>query len=67
MTTLWTPRVDAVESSNMHRFLATIGAVDTDAARRVALADQGEFWGAVWDFCGMQGERGNRSSLVREP
>lgn len=67
MTTLWTPRVDAVESSNMHRFLATIGAVDTDTARRVALADQGEFWSAVWDFCGMQGERGNRASLVREP
>ncbi|MBU3703440.1 MAG: AMP-binding protein, partial [Ilumatobacteraceae bacterium] len=66
MTTLWTPRVDAVESSNMHRFLTLMGAVDTDAARRVALADQGEFWSAVWDFCGMQGERGNRASLVRE-
>lgn len=66
MTTLWTPRVDAVESSNMHRFLTLMGAVDTDAARRVALADQGEFWSAVWDFCGMKGERGNRASLVRE-
>ncbi|MBM3730609.1 MAG: acetoacetate--CoA ligase [Actinobacteria bacterium] len=67
MARVWTPRVDAVEHSNMHRFLETIGAADSDAARRFALADTGSFWNHVWTFCGMQGERGGRTTLVHEP
>lgn len=64
MTTLWTPLVDAVEGSNMHRFLRVIGVVDTDEARRFALADTGAFWHAVWGFCSMQGAPGDRATLV---
>ncbi|MEY3641591.1 MAG: hypothetical protein RLZZ199_1396 [Actinomycetota bacterium] len=64
MTTVWTPRVDPVEGSNMHRFLGTIGVVDTDEARRFALADTDAFWNAVWGFCGMQGACGDRATLV---
>jgi acetoacetyl-CoA synthetase len=67
MSTLWTPRFDAIERSNMHRFLGTIGAVDTDEARRFALADNDSFWKALWGFCGLQGESGERAALVHGP
>ncbi|MEY2967846.1 MAG: hypothetical protein RIQ64_473 [Actinomycetota bacterium] len=58
---------DAFDGLKMERFLTTIGAIDTDAARDFALTDGAAFWTAIWDFCGMRGERGDRATLVHGP
>lgn len=64
MTILWAPEPSDIARTNLAGFLDAIRVPDTDSARRIAIDENGAFWEAVWDFCGMQGERGARSTRV---
>lgn len=61
---LWEPGPDALTKSNLARFMTHIGAAtggdvpDFDALYRLSIEQPGDFWDAVWDFCGVVGDKG---------
>ncbi len=62
---LWTPTVERLAASNLTRFAQRIrekyapGLGDRYAdLHRWSLANRGDFWAEVWDFCEVVGERG---------
>ncbi len=63
---LWTPSADRVTAANMTRFIAHVNSRhhlkidDYDALYRWSIESKEDFWCAVWDFCGIVGERGER-------
>ena len=70
---LWTPRPERVAASNMMRFMAFAGAragrhfPETRALHAWSLAEPGAFWSAVWDFCSVIGDKGERLFLDPGP
>ncbi len=65
-TPLWTPSPQAVADANMSRFREL---VDADgllrdggyrALHRFSVDEPATFWSAVWDFCGVVGDKGER-------
>jgi len=64
MEPLWTPSSERIAASNLTAFgtwLAERGGptfADYDALHQWSIADRGAFWTAIWDFCGVVGERG---------
>ena len=59
---LWTPDADRVAASRLAQFVDHLNTelglalpVDYFALQAWALDNPGVFWGAVWDFCGVQG------------
>jgi acetoacetyl-CoA synthetase len=64
---LWTPSPERAAASQLASFRRAIerrhGAVlpDYPALHAWSLAHRAEFWPAVWDFCGVIGERGERA------
>ncbi len=62
---LWTPTPEAVAAANLTRFRGlarTFGGPADDsypALHDWSLADRGAFWSAVWDFCGVVGDKGD--------
>ncbi len=67
---LWTPPQDLLTSCNMARFMEharkdTDEAVtDADTLHRFSVRQPENFWEAVWDFCGVIGDKGARPWLV---
>ena len=63
---LWSPSPDGVRTSNMTRFARMVGLDDVpyDVLHRWSIAEPAAFWGALWAFCGVIGERG---ATVFEP
>jgi len=59
---LWSPPAARAEASQMMAFLRSAGGghADYEALYRWSLAEPGAFWRAVWDFCGVRGEPGER-------
>ncbi len=63
---LWAPTPERVEASTIHKFIAFVeerGApklADYDALHAWSVAESGAFWDAVWDFCVVIGEKGER-------
>ncbi len=61
---LWVPRPDVEKNSNLARFMEHIGPAagvelrDVDALYRASIEQPGLFWNAIWDFCGVAGEKG---------
>ncbi|WP_206452975.1 acetoacetate--CoA ligase [Aurantimonas marina] len=61
---LWTPGKERVARHPMTAFAAMAGAreslefADYEALHRWSVDNRSAFWGAVWDFCGVAGERG---------
>ncbi|MBO6853609.1 MAG: acetoacetate--CoA ligase [Marivivens sp.] len=57
---IWTPSEDQIETSAMARFARENGfdPKDYDSLHRWSVSDLAGFWGAVWDFAGVVGERG---------
>ena len=55
---LWRPSAERVAGANLTRFAAGLGFEPPDYAALHAwsLANRERFWGAVWDFCAVQGE-----------
>lgn len=57
---LWTPSPDAFETSTLARFALQNGfdPADYEALHRWSVSDLGGFWSALWDFCGVVGDKG---------
>ncbi len=55
---IWTPSEDRVAASHMYRFMQQhaerLDALDYAALHRWSVGQPAEFWGAVWDFCGVR-------------
>jgi acetoacetyl-CoA synthetase len=66
---LWTPSAEQVEKSQMtlfRRWCAERFGVDLpdhDAFHQWSIESRGDFWTAVWDYCGVKGERGERALI----
>lgn len=61
---LWSPGADRAASTAMARFAAAarseFGLEDGfDALHAWSVADRAAFWGRVWEFCGVVGDRGD--------
>ncbi|MFQ5557588.1 MAG: acetoacetate--CoA ligase [Acidimicrobiales bacterium] len=62
----WTPSPDRVAASNLRRFqrfVADRHGVDVGdyaSLHRWSVRRSGDFWAAVWDFCEVRGDRGDR-------
>jgi acetoacetyl-CoA synthetase len=57
---LWRPSAERVAAANLTRFMAAVGREgETYAAlHRWSVEDRAAFWDAVWNFCGVLGEKG---------
>ena len=68
---LWTPSPERVAGSNLEHFRTWlrdsrgVDTVDFASLHRWSVQHSGEFWASVWDWCGVQGNRGER--LVEIP
>ena len=67
---LWRPRADAAQDSNMACFVAHMDEKglaetgDAEALHRFSIAEPETFWSALWDFCGVRGDKGQAPYLV---
>jgi acetoacetyl-CoA synthetase len=67
---LWTPSEQAVAAANLTRFMRDAGARharafdDYAALYDWSIAHPDDFWSAVWDFCGVIGEKGETPYLI---
>jgi acetoacetyl-CoA synthetase len=63
---LWTPSQASIDAANMTRFMAQanqhhgLSLQDYDALYQWSLDAKESFWSAVWDFCGIIGDKGER-------
>lgn len=63
---LWTPSDSQIKSSPMYRFMTWCSTrvgrdfSDYDAFHQWSVDDRAAFWSAVWDYCGVKGEKGER-------
>ena len=63
-TPLWTPPAEAFVSSEIARFMTLLGEREGvtfahyDALHRFSTGEPAVFWSAVWDFCGVVGDKG---------
>ncbi len=64
---LWTPSEERVAGTAMERFRVWVFEGDVGDLHRWSVDNAAEFWGAVWDFFGVVGERGERLSQVDGP
>ena len=66
-TPLWVPSQQILHDSPMARFIAWCGErygrsfVDYDEFHAWSVAERGDFWTAIWEFCGVRGKRGERA------
>jgi acetoacetyl-CoA synthetase len=58
---LWTPNADAVQSSDLQKFmnLCGRGGDDYDAFWQWSVDEPAEFWSKFWDFAGIIGDKGD--------
>ncbi len=62
---LWTPAQDAIEASNLNRFMQFLsrryGAYSADFGdlHDLSIRVPEVFWPALWDFCGIVGDKGS--------
>ena len=56
---VWSPSRDAIAVANITRFAARYGFAGApyDVLHRWSTSQPDAFWGAIWDFCGVIGER----------
>jgi acetoacetyl-CoA synthetase len=66
---LWTPSEARKAAAPLSSFMAWCGErhgrtfADTDDLHTWSITERGDFWTAVWDFCGVKGERGATSLI----
>ncbi len=64
---LWDLSEDARQRTPLHHFIGWCAErygrtfSDYDAFYDWSITERGDFWSAVWDFCGVRGERGERA------
>ena len=62
MKPLWTPSPERAAATNMARFMAAAGRAGSyEALHRWSIEQPEAFWNLLWDFCGVQGEKGARA------
>ncbi len=65
-TPLWTPDPARIAEANLTRFTLWLESrsgqslPDYTALHHYSVTHRGEFWSAVWDFCGVVGDKGAR-------
>lgn len=63
---LWTPSRERVDATALARFTASLSAGghdvgdDYDALWRWSIENQSALWNAIWDWCGVIGDKGER-------
>lgn len=59
----WTPPASAANTSALAAFAGAMGfgIGDYDSLHRWSIGEPGAFWSAVWDFCGLVGDRSGPS------
>ncbi|SMC84435.1 acetoacetate--CoA ligase [Rhizobium sp. RU36D] len=63
-TPLWTPREDFSRQTPLYQFMQWCSPragrtfADYDAFHAWSVEDRGAFWSAVWDYCGIKGDKG---------
>ena len=58
---IWTPDPARAARTAMAQFMARAGGfADYAALHRWSVEHSSEFWSLLWDFCGVQGEKGGR-------
>ena len=56
---LWTPSAERIDASLLANFARRNGKpIDYQAIHQWSVEDKASFWDAVWDFCGVVGEKG---------
>ncbi|MCK5089851.1 MAG: acetoacetate--CoA ligase, partial [Hyphomicrobiaceae bacterium] len=69
-TPLWKPAANAAQDSNMACFMAHMDEKglaetgDAEALHRFSIAEPETFWSALWNFCGVRGDKGEAPYLV---
>ncbi|HJT60182.1 MAG TPA: acetoacetate--CoA ligase [Burkholderiales bacterium] len=58
MKPLWTPSPERAARTDLARFMKLVGQSSYAELHRWSVAHSAEFWNAVWDFCGVRGEKG---------
>ena len=65
MKPLWTPSPERAARTDLARFMKLVGQSSYAELHRWSVAHSAEFWNALWDFCGVRGEKG--SEVVVDP
>ncbi|SMF44060.1 acetoacetyl-CoA synthetase [Xaviernesmea oryzae] len=66
---LWSPSKEMQRKTPLFQFIGWCAEryekdfADYDAFYAWSIAERGDFWSAVWDFCGVKGERGARALI----
>ncbi|AJY44450.1 acetoacetate--CoA ligase [Martelella endophytica] len=66
-TPLWRPTVQDIAGAPVTHFMNFCAArhhrlfADYDDFHRWSVAERGDFWSALWDFCGVAGDKGERA------
>ena len=69
---LWIPDEEQVSATNMaafHRFVMEkkgVSSTDSNELWRWSVDDQAGFWDAIWDFCRIVGQKGERVIVDKE-
>ncbi|WP_419908349.1 acetoacetate--CoA ligase [Hoeflea sp.] len=60
---LWSPEPDSMRQTALWKFAdgAGFNPEDYDALHRWSVSEPGAFWTALWDFCNVIGEKGDRA------
>jgi acetoacetyl-CoA synthetase len=59
MKPLWTPPPERAARTDLARFMKLVGQPSYAELHRWSVEHSAEFWNAVWDFCGVRGEKGS--------
>lgn len=72
MSKLWTPPAERVEKAQSTQFIRTINKQFNEDIQGFhelydwSVENDADFWSAVWDFCGVMGDKGERV-IAKEP
>ena len=64
-TPLWAPLPEEAQRSNMARLISHVDAIGSEGIstaqdlHRFSIENAEQFWPALWDFCGLVGDKGN--------
>jgi len=63
---LWQPSADQIARANLTRFARFAGLDNQDywALHRWSVSEPAAFWSALWEFCGVVGDRGARDGIA---
>ena len=63
---LWQPSQELIDNANMTRFIAEVNRQhgrslsDYDGLYQWSIEEKEDFWSALWDFCEVIGDKGDR-------